>query len=213
MSFWANRNSSTTMIKAEKQRSRYGLLVNQSFKPSFSLFNLLGNRHGPEFHGDPERSPVNRGRGGGGGGSRGPYLRQRVSGLVWFRCRGSPLYPGFPAAGCGGRLVSSRAVEKCQSTERADLRSYGNKTNSQSAEASYRRYTVRSRGHLWARGNQLWLLARKIMLNQFLQERSYKIGQKIRQEGWRSYKYLYVHIEIKLRELPVCKIVALMVIW
>lgn len=28
---------------------------------------MLGSRHGPEFHGDPERTPVKRGEGGGGG--------------------------------------------------------------------------------------------------------------------------------------------------
>lgn len=44
------------------------------------LVCVLGGRHGPEFHGDPERSPVDRG--GGGEGGRGACLRQRVSGLV-----------------------------------------------------------------------------------------------------------------------------------
>lgn len=130
--------------------------------------------------------------GGGEGGDRGAYLRQRVSGLVWFRCRGSPLYPGFPAAGWGGRLVSSRAAENCQSRERADLRSYGNKTNSQSAEASYRRYTVRTRGHLRAKGNQLRLLTRKkIFLNGFLEEPSYETLRKISKDRVGVW---YIHI-------------------
>lgn len=170
MSFWANINSSTTIIKAEKHRSRCGLLVNRSLNRNFLFLICSVIDMDQNFMVTSQQR-----KGGCGGGSRGPYLRQRVSGLVWFRCRGSPLYPGFPAAGCGGRLISSRAVEKCQSTERADLRSYGNKTNSQSAEASYRTYTVRSRGHLWARGNHLWLLTRKIMLNEFLEEASYKM--------------------------------------
>lgn len=67
------------------------------------------------------------------------------SGLVWFGCWGSPLYPGFPAVGCGGCLVSSGAAEMCQSTQRGDLRSYGNKTKSQWAAASYRRHTIKTR--------------------------------------------------------------------
>ena len=159
MSFWANKNSSAPVIKAKEAQicpwaagwcCHFVLLV-----------YVLGRRHGPEFHGDPERSPVNRGRGEEGGEGRGACLRQKVSGLVWFGCRGSPLYPGFPAAGWGGRLVSSGAAEKCQSTQRADLRSYGNKTNSQWAEASYRRYTLKTRGHLRAKGNQVHVTHQK----------------------------------------------------
>lgn len=80
------------------------------------------------------------------GGGRGAYLRQR---LGWIdRCWGSPLYPGIPAAGWGACLVSSGDAGKCQSTERSDLRSYGNKTKGQSAEPSNRRYTVKNSGHL-----------------------------------------------------------------
>ena len=60
------REGSSPVIKAEK--------------PESFLVYVLGSRHGPEFHGDPERSPVKRGEG--GGGVRGACLRQRVKGLV-----------------------------------------------------------------------------------------------------------------------------------
>ena len=74
-------------------------------------------------------------------------------GLIWLT--GKPLVPGVSCCWLGGRLVSSGAAEKWQSTQRADLRSYGNKINSQWAEASYRRYTLKTWSHLRAKGNQL----------------------------------------------------------
>lgn len=106
------------------------------------LVCVLSGGRGPELHGHPERSPVNRGRGREGEVEEHVWDRERVG---WFDLvvGGSPLYPGFPAAGWGERLVSSGAAEKCQSTQRDDLRSYGNKTNSEWAEASYSSHTIK----------------------------------------------------------------------
>lgn len=82
--------------------------------------------------------------------------RERVG---WFDLvvGGSPLYPGFPAAGWGERLVSSGAAEKCQSTRRGDRRSYGNKTNSEWAEASYSRYTIKKKNRDTHHENINWV--------------------------------------------------------
>lgn len=99
-------------------------------------------------------------RSGGGRGAGGAYLRQRREervGLISLLGK-PPLYPGFPAAGWEeGCLVSSRATQMRRSRESAALRSYGNKTKSESAKVSDRGgragVAVRTTGHLRAKGN------------------------------------------------------------
>lgn len=90
---------------------------------------------------------------GGRRGVRVACLRQRVSGLVWFGCRGSPLYPGFPAAGWGGggRLISS-GTSIHTARWPAELR----QQNQQSvSRGQLQEKHSTNQGHLRARGNQL----------------------------------------------------------
>lgn len=148
MSFWANKNWSAQRGQAQWKHRRTDLdICCWAMKP-FCPSSLCARWQTWTRTSWWPREKSSQQRKGEGRGGRGACLRQRVSGLVWFACRGSPLYPGFPAAGWGERLVSSGAAEKCQSTQRADLRSYGNKTNSEWAEAGYRRYTIKTRGQL-----------------------------------------------------------------
>lgn len=125
-------------LKTKRPRSGRGLLIKKQKKKKVGA---LWNRHGPEFHGDPERSPE-EGRMGGRRWEEHIWGREgrRRRGLVWFPCWQSPrLYPGFPAAGWEeGRLVSSRATQTCPSRDGAALWSYGNKTKSESAKVSDR---------------------------------------------------------------------------
>lgn len=78
-------------------------------------------------------------------GGRGAYLRQRGSGLdSWLE---KPLVPGLSSCWLG-RVSSAAGPQTCESRERTDLRSYGNKTNSESAEVSDTVYSVTSRSRL-----------------------------------------------------------------
>lgn len=78
-------------------------------------------------------------------GGRGAYLRQRGGGLdSWL---GKPLVPGLFSCWLG-RISSAAGPQKCQSRERTDLRSYGNKTNSESAEVSDTKHSVITKSHL-----------------------------------------------------------------
>lgn len=144
------------MIKTKRPRSGHGLLIKKKRKKSHFvlLVGVLCHRHGPEFHGDPERSPEEERR-----REWGAYLRQRGEervGLISLLGK-PPLYPGFPAAGWEeGCLVSSRATQMCRSRESAALWSYGNKTKSESAKVSDRGrgvgFAVRTTGHQKAKG-------------------------------------------------------------
>lgn len=143
MSFWANKNSSTILINSGRDVEIKRLI----FAP---LCYLLGRRHGPEFHGDANESPETEKRKREGEEER---IWGRESGLDSWS--GKPLVPGLSSCWLG-RVSSAAGPQKCQSRERCtDLQSYGNKTNSESAEVSYARYAVIPRGHLWAGGRQL----------------------------------------------------------
>lgn len=100
MSFRANKNSSTTIIKQRSTDPDEGCrLISHLISLIVHLFYLLGSRHEPEFHGDPDRSPVNRGRRGRGGGVEEHIWGRDWAGLI---VSGKPLVPGHSCCGVGG---------------------------------------------------------------------------------------------------------------
>lgn len=77
--------------------------------------------------------------------------------MSWWSLLGKPLVPGLSSCWLG-RVSSAAGPQESQSREPTDLRSYGNRTNSESAEVS----CTRSPGFIYElEGGSYMLLTRK----------------------------------------------------